>query len=286
MDGAWAGVAERPADCSNQARGRLDMRWHDTEQGTRLASVHQTAPYRLLKPRVEPDEPPIAVAANVSGGVVGGDTLDLAATVGPNASLSVIGQAAEKIYRSAGPTARLTNRISVGKAGALDWMPQGTILFDGARMVRHTRIDLSADASLLYGEILIFGRRGMGERVTAGKIADALDVSIEGGRIFADRFRLTHAMTGLVNRFALDDAAAAGLAVIHAPKSDLIDAVRGRLLLNAGVRCGVTKRGPLLVVRWLGADAARLRASVGEFWCWARAEICGFPARLPSVWVI
>lgn len=286
MDGAWVGPVERRAEQSNQARARLDMRWHDTDHGTRLATVYQAAPYRLLKPHVEPGEPPLAVAANVSGGVVGGDTLDLTLTVGPDASLSAVGQAAEKIYRSAGPTASLTNTISVGEGGALDWMPQGTILFDGAKLKRLTTIDLAADARLLYGEILIFGRRGMGERLATGSIMDALDVSVDGRRVFADRFRLADDMAGLTDRFALDGAAAAGVAIIHVPAVDLLDTVRDRLPSDAGLRCGVTTRGPLHVVRWLGRDAAQLRASVGEFWRWAREAICGFPARLPSVWIV
>ena len=138
MDGAVAGAGSLQADQSNHARGHLAMHWRQVAGRTRLATVAQEAPYRLLTPMVEPYEPPLAVAANVSGGVVGGDWLDLSLAVGPNATLSTVGQAAEKVYRSAGPTAHLRNRISVEGGGTLDWMPQGTILFDGVRMTRRT----------------------------------------------------------------------------------------------------------------------------------------------------
>lgn len=262
------------------------MRWHRVNGRTGLATVTQAAPYRLMTPMVERDEPPLAVAANVSGGVVGGDRLDLSLAVGPNAAVSAVGQAAEKVYRSAGPEARLHNRISVESGGALDWMPQGTILFDGVRMIRRTTIDLADDAALLYGEILVFGRHGMGERLATGEIADNLDVSVANKRVFADRFRLADTMAAIGDRFALDGAEAAALAVLHAPRRDLLDATRARLVAEPGLRCGTTRRGPLLILRWLGADAAALRASVGDFWRWARAEVCGFPTRLPSVWVI
>ncbi|MEO1223050.1 MAG: urease accessory protein UreD [Pseudomonadota bacterium] len=286
MDGAVAGAGFLQADQSNHARGSLAMQWRHVSGRTRLATVAQEAPYRLMTPMVESDEPPLAVAANVSGGVVGGDRLDLSLAVRPNAALSTVGQAAEKVYRSAGPTARLRNRISVESGARLDWMPQGTILFDGVRMTRRTTIDLADDASLLYGEILIFGRHGMGERLVWGDIADSLDVSVAGNRVFADRFRLSDGMAALADRFALDGAEAAALVIVHAPERDLLDSVRDRLKPGPGLRCGATRRGPLLVLRWLGTDAAALRASVGGFWRWARGEVCDFPPRLPSVWVI
>ena len=64
-----------------------------------LADLYQRTPCRVLFPRVEADEPPVAVVLTTSGGLTGGDRLRLAITVGEEAAAVVTTQAAEKIYR-------------------------------------------------------------------------------------------------------------------------------------------------------------------------------------------
>ena len=53
-----------------------------------------------------------------------------------------------QVYRSAGPTARQRAPVRVAGGGALEWLPQETILFDGAIADAATRVDLGAGAPL------------------------------------------------------------------------------------------------------------------------------------------
>ena len=70
---------------------------------SRLAELDQRTPMRVLFPKVPAGTPPVAAVTTVSGGLVGGDTLDIEVSVGDRAAATAIGQAAEKVYRSNGP---------------------------------------------------------------------------------------------------------------------------------------------------------------------------------------
>ena len=59
----------------------------------------------------------------------------------------VTSQAAEKIYRSDGPPARIELRVRLESAARLDWLPQETILFDRRRVARRIDIEMAADAA-------------------------------------------------------------------------------------------------------------------------------------------
>src|SRR5204862_4636275 len=72
-----------------------------------------------------------AIVVHPPGGMAGGDELLLEVKTGNNAAALLTTPGAAKWYRSAGPLAKQTLRFDV--AGSLEWLPQETIVFDGAR---------------------------------------------------------------------------------------------------------------------------------------------------------
>ena len=106
---------------------------------------------------------------NTAGGLTGGDRIDIDVTLAAGCEATVTTAAAEKIYRSLGRRHRDQRSDSQLGAGAgLHWLPQPTILFDGAASTGAPQVDLAADARLLAVEMLIFGRTAMGEDVHRG----------------------------------------------------------------------------------------------------------------------
>ncbi len=78
-------------------------------------------------------------------------------------------QACEKIYRASAGTAEIRTTLTLGAGARLDWLPQETILFDGARLSRRLDADLATDApSFFVVEAVIFGRAAHGETVRSG----------------------------------------------------------------------------------------------------------------------
>src|SRR5690606_35648944 len=118
-------------------------------------------------------------------------------------------QAAEKIYRSIGPASRFDTTIHVGAGAWLEWLPQESILFDGARFHRTTMVDLEAGGRLLALEMLVFGRRARGEAFTRGLVRDDWRLRIGGRLAWADALALGEPLAPLfAARAGLDGAAA------------------------------------------------------------------------------
>ena len=157
-----------------------------TDGVVRLADLEQRDPLKILFPDRLEDIEPVAVLVNTGGGIVGGDSLTIEVEIGAGAAALVTAQAAEKIYRSWGPPARVSNALVVGEEARLEWLAQEAILFDGARLDRGLTIDLAPGADLLAGEILVFGRRARGETMRAGALRDRWSIRRDAKRVWDD----------------------------------------------------------------------------------------------------
>ena len=256
-----------------------------------LTTLRQQSPIRFLRPRPGIGDPVTGVLVNTAGGIVGGDRLAVEITVRDNAKVLVTGQAAEKIYRSSGETADLAVAINCGNGAGMEFLPQGTILYDGARLCRHTRLRVDADSQLIFGEILYFGRTAMGETFTHGVIDDRTELEWAGRRTWVDALRLDGCSANAMGSSGgLGGAVCAAMLVVVTPSpSRLLDALRSVLVNGGGdgfrTATGVFDGGPL-VARWLGDDAMALRRSYAEAWCYLRAELLGRPSQMPLIWTI
>ena len=97
--------------------------------------------------------------------------------------------------------------LKVGASGHLSWLPQETILFDRARLLRRIDIELAPDAALLMVEALVFGRAAMGEAIVRGLLADRWRVRRDGRLIFAESARLDGAIAETLAQARLPQAA-------------------------------------------------------------------------------
>lgn len=246
---------------------------------TRLGDLYQRDPCRVLFPDPEPGEPPQAVLVTTSGGIAGGDTLKMAAEVGPGARAVVATQAAEKIYRAAEHSAPCTIdvEIGVGADAVLDWLPQETIVFQGSKLKRRTVADVAAGGALLACEMVVLGRAASGERFTGGLLLDAWSVRRAGKLVWTDTLRVEGETPGGAG-FGAANALATVIGVWEAPQPHF---ERARALLEAAdrVRAGVTLVNGVMVARLLG-EATEVRAATIRFLTEFRGQ------RLPRVWHI
>lgn len=253
---------------------------------TRLRELWQHDPLRVLLPRPVDDALPHVVLLNTSGGLVGGDRIAVDVALADGARALVTSQAAEKVYRSAGPDTAIDNRLVVGADAWLEWLPNETILFDGGRLVRRMRVDLGAGARLLAGEIAVFGRIARGENVTRGLLHDAWNLRREGREIWADALRLDGDIAGrLADPHGFAGARAAGLLVYCASGAAAqLEAVRERIGAETG--SAASAMGDVLLVRFLMDDPQRLRRLFGGIWTDLRVRLAGLPPILPRLWHI
>lgn len=286
-------VATLPSDPASAARfgkggvyGVAKVGFVLKQGETRLDHLYQHDPLHVLFPTPPAGELPNAVLVTTSGGLVGGDRLELSVSAGPGTAAMATAQAAEKIYRSTGKDSVIDVHLPVGRDAWLEWLPQETILFDGARLRRRTIIDLDAGAKILAGEILVFGRIASGERLSRGLVREEWRVRREGRLVWADALHLEGDMEGIFAEPACFGGATAQATAIYAGDDAPEHLDLARSLLDNELRAAATVVNGVLVARWLGPDPARLRRAFGDFWAGFRHGCAGLPAILPRLWTI
>ena len=270
-----------------RANGAAKVEFHATPRGTELARLYQQAPLRVLFPTPEPGEPPTAALVNCAGGLAGGDTLTTDIMLGAGCIATLCTPAAEKIYRSLGPASTVTATLRLAAGATLEWLPQETILFDGARLHRRMTVHLAAAARLLATEMLVFGRSARGETMRSGAVLDHWRIHGPSGLLWADGLALG---AGLADRLAapLGFAGAEAMATLLLAAPDaaaLLPGLRANLAkAPAAVTLAATVPRPgLLLARLLG-DAVAVRAALAAGIIALRHAALGQPARLPRLW--
>ena len=225
--------------------------------GTRLDRLHQSGASKIRLPHVFGSEPPQAVLINTAGGLTGGDRLSVEVAVGNDCHAVLTTQACERIYRAADGAAGVRTSLRVGERGRLDWLPQETILFDGARLSRELEADLATGARLLLVEATIFGRAAHGETVRTGLFTDRWRIRQDSRLIYADDLRFDFSDSDILRRPAVlagANAMATILFVSDEPARHL-DEVRTLI----GDHGGASAWNGKLLARMIAADGAALR---------------------------
>ena len=239
----------------NAAHGEAEIEFAQINGITRLKHLYQSGSLRVKFPRVG-NTPPEAVLLNTAGGITGGDQFHCSINVHAGAGAIVTTQAAEKIYRSTGGEATVDNRLLIGPDGWLVWVPQETILFDGARLRRNLVIDVADGARILAAETVVFGRQSRGEAVRAGAIHDSWEIRRGGHLAWADVFALDGNIHEILSRPTTADGATTLITLVWvAPDAaDLLDPIR-ILLETSTVIAAATAFDGILLVRLAAEDS-------------------------------
>ncbi len=269
-----------------RSSGRARISFKNGPDGTALDDLYQKGCTKVRFPRHDGARPQ-AVLLNTSGGLTDGDELVTEIEWGIGTGAVITSQAAERIYRSRGGDACIRTELVVARDATALWVPQETILFDGARLQRKTLAKLTGSSRLLAIESLVFGRTAMGEVVRTGSIDDGWRVQIDGKLEFADRLRINsdNAPFDVV----LSSSAGANGHVAMATIV-FVDRDCGRhvpALRSAMSQCrivgGVSNLGPLLHLRLLAATGHALRDGLVSVFDVLVREL---DETLPRVWQI
>lgn len=263
---------------ANRAVGAVTFDVHFKDGKTRRRELHESGSLRVRFPSPE-QQGLSAVFVNTAGGVAGGDRFDINIAAGEGASLTVTTAAAEKIYRSHGPDAQVNISLKAQANSRLAWLPQETILFDQARVVRRIDIDMADSASLLLCEIVVFGRAAMGEVMTRGSFTDRWRLRIGGKLVFAETVRLDGDIAGkLASRAVANGGVAIGTALIVPGDESIVERIR-EASETFGAEVGISAWNGFAMARFCAQDAARLRADM--------MTVLGrvSPSGLPRLWL-
>jgi urease accessory protein len=240
--------------------------------------MHESGSLRVRFPSPE-QEGLSAMFVNTAGGIAGGDRFDIEIAVGEGARLSVSTAAAEKVYRAAGPAAQLNIALHGAPGSHLAWLPQETILFDQARILRRIDVSLADTASLLLCEIVVFGRAAMGERMRQGEFVDRWRVRRGGRLVFAETVRLDGDIADKLSQPVIAKGGVAiGTALIVPGDQALVENIRC-VSGGFGGEVGISAWNGFAMARFCAQDAAALRADMMS----VLSRACG--QALPRLWL-
>lgn len=217
-----------------------------------------------------------AILINTGGGIAGGDAFAFDIGVGDNARLTVTSQAAERVYRTLGPVASIKTSLHAGTGSTLLWLPQETIIYDGAALARDYSVQLEPSAAFLAVEPIVFGRREMGETIETLQLNDNWRIWRGGSLMHADALAIGPDMP--VSSASLGSARAMATIIYVADDAERrLDAIREAL----GPLSGASAWNGKLIARLLAEDGFMLRKQIIS----ALAVLAG-PQALPKIWTM
>jgi urease accessory protein len=278
-------MAEAATDLAESAgwHARLELGFARRGVQTRLVTRRHHGPLTVQRTFQAGDGACHAYLLHPPGGVVGGDRLeiDVAAETGAHALATSPG--ATKFYRSAGPVATQAIDLRVADDALLEWLPQETILFPGARVDGVTRIDLAAGARHCGWEILCLGRPSNGERFDDGRWNNTLAID-RGGRPLLRERLVVDGATALDGPAGLRGHPVVATFWMTPATTELRDAVQALLADDAPGPGGASLVDDLLVVRLLGDHGEQVRQKLESTWRLFRESLDPVPPATPRIW--
>ncbi len=267
--------------------GKLSLAFDCLQGKTVLRRQEASLPLAFQKP-LYPEGPGHChgIILHPPGGIANDDELHVVVDLQDNAQVLLTSPGAMKIYRSAVQASQLVE-IQVADGAYLEWLPQETILFNGARYRQHTRIDLAAKARWLGWDIIRFGRTAAGERFTEGHWQSATEVWRGEEPLWIDRQQLQGGSPLLDSEFGLrGEAVVASLIWIGQalPRELLEDCRQWWQSQNWQGEAGVSRLPDGLVARYRGPSTAEARSWFTVIWNHLRQHALQRPACLPRVW--
>ena len=276
------------------------MPWHAslqldyTLEGTRTVARHgHNGPLRILQSLYPEGD---AVCHNVlvhpPGGLVGGDTLDISATVGPGAHGLVTTPGATRFYRSTGERALQRTHLTLAEGARLEWLPLEALCYNACNAENHLTLNLAPGAECMGWDVTALGLPHAGQPFDTGRFVQHIEAPgrwLERGVIDAADHRLLESPLGLAGQRCMASLFfVTGRPLDRARRDTALDAARAVMDAHAlKASAGATSpNGQVVVVRALAPQvepAMQLLRQVRAAWRAALWQLCAEPPRIWSM---
>ena len=220
------------------------------------------------------------------GGVVGGDSLDIELTCDAGARALITTPAANKFYRSNGMTAMQRQELEVLGTACLEWLPQETILFEGARVNSSTKVYLADQAKFMGWEIVSLGRPACNEEFVRGSYRQSFEIWQGSEPLMIDRINLQDCAEILNAEWGLRKKPVMGLMAVSNSDEEILEKAQDsarKLIGNVGCT-SITISGSVLLCRCLDTSAMAVRDLFIEIWKVIRPVVLGKWPCEPRIW--
>ncbi len=288
MNDVAATQARCASDTSTDGRvgwdAALTLGFVERDRRTVLAKREHAGPLVVQK-ALHPEGAGVcqAIVVHPPGGIAGGDRLTLAIDVGARAHAQLTTPGAAKWYRSAGAAARQSVEARVAQGAILEWLPQESIVFDGARAELATTIALAGDAVFIGWDVVCLGRTHAGERFATGSITQSTQLSRDGRLLWCERMALDGGSRALQSGAILSGAPVFGTMIAAGDVGDDVLA-SCRLVSCDDGESAVTRLPNVLIARYRGGAASGARMYFASLWRVLRPALAGRAAVTPRIW--
>lgn len=281
-------AVQRPEAQADAWCGELRLVFERQGQATRLSASRAQIPLAIQRP-FYPEGPALchAILLHPPGGMVGGDQLEIALELKTGAQVLLTTPAAGKWYRSANREALQQVHARLADDAHLEWLPQETIVFDGARVRQSLHVELAAGATWLGWDITRFGRSACNERFLTGEWRNFTEVWRAGQPLWIDRQRIAGGSRLLDGAYGLAGQPVVGSMVWvgQAVTAELIEAARAAWQASPRLgEAGVTRLTQGLLCRYRGPSSAEARQWFTVVWDVLRQTFRARPACSPRIW--
>jgi urease accessory protein len=269
----------------------LTLRHDAARNRTILSGNEERPPLRVLRAFHRDDGSALVHLHNVSGGVLGGDHLDLRIALGPASDAQITTTGATRVYRcrDGAASAVQSMRLSVADGGSLEYLPDPVIPFAGSRYAQHTRVELGRDSTLYWWETFAPGRDG--ESFSYHTLETSAEIVVAGRLIARERWTIVPKERNPASLVRLAGyryhstfyVCCSGARDWLALEAELAELARGL----TGSRLGrqvwsvsmLAAHG--LVIRGLASNAREIAAGLGAFWRAGKMLVSGREAIPP-----
>ena len=258
-----------------RARGQLELHLH----GSKIERLYQSGSAKLMLPKTY-GEMTEAVILNTAGGITGGDILDIGVHAQACALVATT-QTAERLYRSSTAPAQISIDLIADSSAELHWLPQETIIFDGAEAARTIRLEMASDSRCLLAETVVLGRQAMGEQVKYCHFTDKWRLYRDGVLFHAESLRLTGQADDIMAAPAGGNGARLLSTILYAGRD--AEQMAGTLapVVEACVSsCAASYWEDRLVIRLVSPHAPSARTDINNVLCALRRQ------PMPRVWQV
>ncbi len=280
-------TAEQAAD---GWQASLQLQFKAKPLRTVLQSVNHHGPLRVQRPFYPEGSLCHVYLLHPPGGMVAGDNLAIGVDLQSDAQALLTTPAAGKLYRVAEQASPQYQGVhaTLAAGSALEWLPQETILFNGARGELLNRFELTGDAVLIGWDVVCLGRKASGERFESGSLKQRIEIFRDGKPVYIDRVNFEGGSDMLSQPWGMASHSVSGtfFATIRPDYKLSLDDLRAELtdLPTESDRWGLTVRGELLLVRYLGDSAEHCRRGFERIWRQLRPLLMNRPMLRPRIW--
>lgn len=276
------------------------MPWHahlsinyTLESGKTLARHQHTGPLRILQ-SLYPEGNAIChnVLVHPPGGLVGGDTLEIAVDVRAGAHGLITTPGATRFYRSEGEQALQTTHLTLENESRLEWLPLEALCYSGCVAENRLMMSLAPGAELMGWDLTALGLPHAEQPFVQGSFQQHIEVPgvwLERGAIAAEDSRLLDGPAGLAGQRCLASLFfVTGSPLTRQRRELALDSVRAVIAQHplASLTGATSPHPQVVVVRVITPvvePAMELLRALRNTW---RAALWGLAASHPRIWAM